>query len=109
MDVAGRFIVKEHRSLPQIGLLTALGACLKIGTPVDAFQHARHLRRRDRHDAVGGRWPDEAAAIEPLGIERRAETIVPEDLHQSPGAAVGVLLSVDTRSSVNALNAGLER
>jgi hypothetical protein len=28
----------------------------------------RQLRRRDRHHAVGRRWPDEAPLLEPLGV-----------------------------------------
>ena len=55
--------------------------------PVDAFQHARHLRHRDRHHTVGCRGPDEASAIEPLGIKRRAKALVPGDLYQAAGAA----------------------
>src|SRR5271169_494035 len=50
--------------------------------PVDPFQHVSHLRRRDRHDAPLRRRPDELSPVEPLGVERQPDAVVPEDLHQ---------------------------
>jgi len=41
-------------------------------SPVDAFQHIGHLRRRDRDDAFLRRRPDELSTIKPLGVERQA-------------------------------------
>src|SRR5262249_3215787 len=51
-------------------------------SPVDPSEHIRHLRRRDRHRAGRRRGPDEPSALQTLGIERHAETIVPENLDQ---------------------------
>jgi hypothetical protein len=53
-------------------------------TPVHTLEQARH--RRYRHDALLRRRPDEAAALQPLGIERQAERIAPQDLAQLPTA-----------------------
>src|ERR1700732_5580953 len=50
--------------------------------PVDAFEHVAELRRRDPHRAVSRLWPDETATLQPLGIERHAEAIMPENLDQ---------------------------
>ena len=50
--------------------------------PVDAFEHVAELRRRDHYRAVRRLWPDEAATLQPLGIERHAEVIMPENLDQ---------------------------
>src|SRR5271155_3673334 len=50
--------------------------------PVDSFQHVGHLRRRDRHDAPLRRRPDELSPVEPLGVERQPDPVVPEDLGQ---------------------------
>src|ERR1700731_2329765 len=50
--------------------------------PVDAFEHGAELRRRDHHRAVRRLWPDETATLQPLGIERHAEAIMPENLDQ---------------------------
>jgi hypothetical protein len=50
--------------------------------PIDAFEHVAELRRRDHYRAVRSLWPDEAATLQPLGIERHAEAIMPEDLDQ---------------------------
>src|SRR5271169_1813785 len=50
--------------------------------PVDSFQHVGHLRRRDRHDAPLRRRPDELSPVEPLGIERQPDAVVPENLRQ---------------------------
>src|SRR5271170_251552 len=54
--------------------------------PVDSFEHVGHLRRRDRHDALLRRRPDELSPVEPLGVERKPEAVVPEDLRQVASA-----------------------
>src|ERR1700687_2363743 len=50
--------------------------------PIDAVEHIRQLRRRDRDHAFGRRWPDEATLLQPLGIQRHAEAVMPDDLDQ---------------------------
>src|SRR5664279_4695133 len=50
--------------------------------PVDPVEHIGQLRRRDSHYAIGRRWPDEAPLLQPLGVERHAETVMPDDLDQ---------------------------
>src|SRR5271166_3342544 len=50
--------------------------------PVDSFQHVGHLRRRDRHHAPLRRRPDELSPVEPLGVERQPDAVVPENLRQ---------------------------
>src|SRR6516164_6775566 len=56
--------------------------------PVNAFEHVSQLRRRDRDDAVRRRRPDKPAALQPLGVQRHAETVMPENLDQiTPPAA----------------------
>jgi hypothetical protein len=54
--------------------------------PVDSFEHVGHLRRRDRHDALLRRRPDELSPVEPLGVERQPKAVVPEDLRQVASA-----------------------
>ena len=56
-------------------------------TPVDAFQKVGELRRRDHDDAIGWRWPDEPAALQPLGIKRDTMRVAPEDLDEIAAAA----------------------
>src|SRR5579862_5739884 len=51
-------------------------------SPINAVQHISELRHRDRNDAVRGRWPDEPAALQPLGVERHAQPIVPENFDE---------------------------
>ena len=46
------------------------------------IEHIGHLRRRNRDLAIRRRRPDELPAIEPLGVERQADAVVPEDLDQ---------------------------
>src|SRR5881398_214346 len=50
--------------------------------PIDSVQHVCELRRRDSNHAIGQRWPDEAALLQPLGVERHAEPVMPKNLNQ---------------------------
>ena len=45
-------------------------------------KHIGQLRRGDRDRAVGRRRPDETAALQPLGVQRHADPVVPENLDQ---------------------------
>lgn len=51
-------------------------------SPVDAIEHVAKLGARNRHDAPRWRGLDETAALEPLGVERHAVPIVPQDSYQ---------------------------
>src|ERR1700675_1802845 len=62
--------------------------------PIDSIEHVRQLRGRDPNYAVRRRWPDEAAFLQPLGVERHAETVMPKDLDQvTPGASKDVKIT----------------
>ena len=50
--------------------------------PVDALQHIGELRRRDDNDAIGRRGPDELAALQPLSVQRHAQSIMPKHLQE---------------------------
>ena len=50
--------------------------------PIDSIEHVGQLRGRDSNYAVGRRWPDEAAFLQPFGVERHAETVMPDNLDQ---------------------------
>src|SRR5215472_15861497 len=54
--------------------------------PVDSFEHVGHLPRRNRNDALLRRRPDELPAVEPLGVERQPNAVMPEDLRQVASA-----------------------
>ena len=54
--------------------------------PVDAFEHVAQLRRPDRHHVIRRRRPDEPTALQPLGVEREPDPVVPEDLEQIAAA-----------------------
>lgn len=56
-------------------------------TPIGPFQHIAKLRRGERHRVAGGRTQHEATAVEPLGVERHAEPIMPQNLDQIVAAA----------------------
>src|ERR1700724_2436256 len=56
--------------------------CVLGISPIDAVQHVSELRRRDRNDAVRSRGPNEPAALQPLGVERHADAVMPEHLYQ---------------------------
>src|SRR5438034_6687401 len=55
--------------------------------PIDSVQHVCELRRRDSNHAIGQRWPDEAALLQPLGVERHAEPVMPKNLNQVTSGA----------------------
>jgi hypothetical protein len=40
------------------------------------------LRRADRDDAVGRRWPQKPAELQPLGVERHADAVMPQNFDQ---------------------------
>src|SRR5215470_12716840 len=50
--------------------------------PVNPLKQIAKLGWGDRHHAIRRRRPEEAAALQPLGIERHAKPIVPKDLDQ---------------------------
>ena len=61
-------------------------------TPVDPFQQISQLRRRDRHRPIrifarNGRWPDEAASLQPRRIQAHPLAVVPQDLDQAAAPA----------------------
>src|SRR6266404_7455834 len=55
--------------------------------PIDSVEHVRQLRGRDPNYAIRRRWPDEAALLQPFGVERHTETIMPKDLDQVTSGA----------------------
>src|ERR1700712_2171895 len=55
--------------------------------PVDAFEQITHLSGGQRYDAVHRLRPNEAAAVQPLGIERQPKSIMPKRLKQRTIAA----------------------
>src|SRR5207248_2036154 len=52
--------------------------------PVDPVEQASQLGAGHRHSTVHRRGPDEAPLLKPLGIERHADPVVPNHLHQQP-------------------------
>lgn len=51
---------------------TLRAECVNRVTPVDPIEHVGELRGRDRDAAAFGGGSNEAAALQPLGIERQA-------------------------------------
>ena len=47
----------------------------------ERFEHVGQLRRTDRDDAVGRRRPQEPATLQPLGVERHANAVMPQNLY----------------------------
>src|ERR1700674_1744783 len=61
--------------------------CVNRVTPIDPVEHVGELCGRYRGGATPRRRPNEATALQPLGVKRQAETVMPEDLDQvAPGA-----------------------
>src|SRR5271155_2131733 len=55
--------------------------------PVNAFQKHRQLRRRQRHRAILGLRPDEAALLHPLRVQTQTLAIPAQHLHQITATA----------------------
>src|SRR4051812_6234277 len=55
-------------------------------TPIDPVEHVGQLRRRYGNAPVRRRRPQKTALLEPLGIERHAEPVVPDNLDQIAAA-----------------------
>ena len=47
--------------------------------PVDRVEKIAELRRRDRNGAIRRARPDEPAMLEPLGVKRQADAVVPKN------------------------------
>jgi hypothetical protein len=56
-------------------------------SPVNTLQHIGKLRRSDDDDTICRRRPDELAALQSLGVERHAKTVVPKNLDEIATAA----------------------
>ena len=55
--------------------------------PVDAFEQVAELGRRDRHDAISRRRPQEPASFQSLCEQTHALPVVPEHLDQAAAPA----------------------
>src|SRR5204863_4248642 len=64
-------------------------------SPINPVEHVGKLRGRYREHTAARRWPDEAAILQPLGVERHAQTVMPKNLGEEaldevePGAVLG--------------------
>src|SRR5207249_2617184 len=70
----------QIRSRLSAGRLRAPGAYWV--PPIDPVEHVSQLRHTDRDDAVGRRRPQEPATLQPLGVERHANAVMPQNLNQ---------------------------
>src|SRR4051812_12994680 len=61
--------------------------CLSWVSPINAVEHVGELRAGDLQATVGWRGPDKATSLQALGVERHADSVVPDDLHQVCAAA----------------------
>ena len=55
-------------------------------SPINSFEHISHLRRRDRQNAIGRRWPDELSSVQSFGVKREPDAIMPKDFRQIAAA-----------------------
>src|SRR5215831_3206567 len=74
-------------------------------SPIDPVEHISQLRGRDRHHAVGRRWPDEVAPLQALRVERHADPIMPNDFNEiAPDASKDVQIAGMRVPTQNLLN-----
>src|SRR5271169_4076982 len=55
--------------------------------PIDSVEHVGELRSRDSNHTIGWRRPDEAALLQPFGVERHTEAVMPKNLDQVTSGA----------------------
>src|ERR1700733_4468791 len=51
-------------------------------SPVDRFQQITHLCSTQRHHTNRPRRPHEATAVQPLGVERQSDPVMPQGFNQ---------------------------
>src|SRR3954467_13450682 len=61
--------------------------CLSRVSPIDSVEHVGELCAGNLQATVGSRGPDKATSLQALGVERQADAVVPDDLHQVCAAA----------------------
>ena len=64
------------------GLSPSISSSVRATHPVDPLKQVAELRRADRHRTARRCRPREPAALQTLGVERRADPVGPEDLHE---------------------------
>ena len=79
-DVAARTGRTETRS--RFDWLESNSLLTRGGRPHNPFKHVGQLSCGNRHRAVSRRRPYKPAALQPLGIERHADPVMPENLDQ---------------------------
>jgi hypothetical protein len=72
-------------------------------TPVDPLQQIAHLTGGQRHHPAHRLRPDEASAIQPLGVERQPDPIMPDRLDQRSAATPEVKDVAGERVTAQAL------
>ena len=65
---------KSARGLGSVGQLRV--------PPVNAVEHIGQLCGGDRRRITRGRGPEEASSFQPLGVERHAQPVMPQDIEQ---------------------------
>src|SRR6266850_8357691 len=55
--------------------------------PINPVKHVSQLHGGDRDHPIARRGPDKPAALQPLGVKRHADPVVPDDLEQVPSGA----------------------
>src|SRR6185437_3288171 len=50
--------------------------------PVDRFKQIAHLRRAQRHHAIRRRRPDKPSTVEPFGVKRQPDPVMPQGFDQ---------------------------
>src|SRR5665213_1071760 len=51
-------------------------------SPVDRFQQITHLGRTQRHHAIYRRRPDKPSTVEPFGVQRQPDAVMPQGFNQ---------------------------
>jgi hypothetical protein len=72
---------RQSSILPQ-GESVRLDATCKLGSCSRCRRAYRQLRRTDSDNPVGWRQPQKPAALQPLGIERHANAVMPKNFDQ---------------------------
>ena len=55
-------------------------------SPINTLEHIGELRRCDHNYAIGRKGPNELTTLQPFGVKRHAQSVMPKHFHKIASA-----------------------